>query len=95
MESMSSPSCPHGLPRGRCEICRLVAPAPGVGTPARRTFPGGLVTVVVVAIVGVVVAGWAAAAFFAVVRLLELVVVAAVAGWIGWKLGVHRGRRSS
>jgi len=46
----------------------------------------------VVAIVGFVVLGWVAAAVFAVLRILELVVVAIVAGWVGFRLGVRRGR---
>ena len=101
MEPMSPPPCPHGLPRAKCEICRLMEPAPVLGArargrpPARRgSFPGGLLTVAVVAIVGFVAIGWVAAAFFAVLRILELVAVAAVAGWVGWKLGVHHGRRN-
>ena len=96
---MSSAMCPHGLSRAMCEICRVMDPAPVLRARARgparaRGLPGGLVTVAVVAIVGFVVVGWVAAAFFAVLRILELVVVAAVAGWVGWKLGVQHGRRS-
>ena len=67
---------------------------PRARRPARRGgLPGGLVTVAVVAIVGFVVLGWVVAAFFAVLRILELLAVAAVSGWVGWKLGVHRGRK--
>jgi hypothetical protein len=49
--------------------------------------------VAIVAVVGFVVFGWVAAAFFAVLHILELVAVAAGAGWVGWKLGVRQGRR--
>ena len=98
MEVVSSATCPHGLPRDTCEICRLLEPTPvrAGRSPSRdrgRGIPGGLGTVAVVAIVGFVVFGWVAAAFFAVLRILELVAVAAVAGWAGWQLGVRKGRR--
>ena len=60
-----------------------------------RSLPGGLATIAVVAIVGFVVVGWVAAAFFAVLRIVELLAVALVAGWVGWQLGVRHGRRQS
>ncbi len=88
--------CPHGLPRTSCEICRLMEPASidtGLHRPARRrSVPGSVVTLVVVALVGFVVVGWVAAAFFALLHIIELLAVALVAGWIGFKLGVHQGR---
>jgi small-conductance mechanosensitive channel len=59
--------------------------------PGRRGLPS-LATVVVAAIIGFVVLGWIAAAVFAVLRILELVAVAFVAGWVGFRLGVRRGR---
>ncbi len=95
---MSATACPHGLPRAKCEICRLMEPAPVLHARARRPagrggLPGGIATVAVVAVVGFVVLGWVAAAFFAVLRILELVAVAAIAGWVGWKLGVRQGKR--
>ncbi|MDQ3896897.1 MAG: hypothetical protein M3326_06550 [Actinomycetota bacterium] len=74
-------------------------PAPALrGRPSRpaarrRGLPGGLLTVALAAIAGFVVVGWVMAAFFAVLRIVELVAVAAAAGWVGWKLGVARGRR--
>jgi hypothetical protein len=34
-----------------------------------------------------------AAAFFAVLRIVELLAVAAVAGWVGFKVGVQKGKR--
>lgn len=67
--------------------------SPGARRPARPGgFPGGLITVAVVAVVGFVVLGWLAAAFFAVLRIVELVAVALVAGWFGWQLGRRRPR---
>jgi Flp pilus assembly protein TadB len=101
MGLVNSTTCPHGLPRSTCEICRILEPTavPDRGArrrPARR--PGGglggsLATVAIVAVVGFVVLGWVAAAFFAVLRILELVAVAAVAGWVGYQVGVRRRRR--
>jgi hypothetical protein len=97
MEAVSSTICPHGLPRATCEICRLMEPGSldaRPHRPARRGgVPGSLVTLVVVALVGFVVVGWVAAAFFALLHVIELLAVALVAGWVGFKLGVHQGRR--
>ncbi len=95
---MSSTSCPHGLPRSTCEICRVLEPtarpaARFSSSPARRiSFPGGLATIAIVAVVAFVVVGWVSAAVWAVLRVLQLVVVAVVAGWVGWKLGVRHGK---
>jgi hypothetical protein len=47
----------------------------------------------VLAVVGFVVVGWVAAAFFAVLRIVELLAVAGVAGWVGFKVGVQKGKR--
>ena len=101
MEHVDSTACPHGLPRATCEICRVLEPTPvgRTGSPGlrrgagARRLPGGLATVAVVAVVGFVVLGWLAAAFFAVLRIIERLVVAMIAGWVGWQLGVRRGRR--
>ncbi len=94
---MSSTSCPHGLARSNCEICRVLEPTTlpyrRPPRPARAvSFPGGLATVAVVAVVAFLVVGWVSAAVWAVVRILQLLAVAAVAGWVGWKLGVRHGR---
>jgi Flp pilus assembly protein TadB len=99
MEAVSSTTCPHGLPRASCEICRVLEPASldaRPRRPARRGsgLPGNLATVVILAVVGVVVVGWVAAAFFAILHIVELLAVALGAGWVGFKLGVHQGRRS-
>ncbi|MGI8984366.1 MAG: hypothetical protein ACR2HM_07525 [Acidimicrobiales bacterium] len=97
---MSPAPCPHGLPPGTCRICDVLEPTPvpagpSRGRPARRRGGAGanLVVVAIVAVVGFVVLGWVVAAFFAALRILELVAVAAGAGWVGWKLGVREGRR--
>lgn len=97
MVAVSSDTCPHGLPRQKCQICRVLEPTPvPSGRPPARRRGGSrsnLAVVAIVAVVGFVVFGWVAAAFFAVLRIIELVAVAAVAGWVGFKLGAHRGRR--
>lgn len=59
----------------------------------RSKLGGNLAVVAIVAVLGFVVFGWLAAAFFAVLRIVELVAVAVIAGWVGWKLGVRHGRR--
>jgi hypothetical protein len=59
----------------------------------RAGLGGNLALVAVAAVVGFLVLGWVAAAFFAVIRIVELVAIAAVAGWVGFKLGVQQGKR--
>ena len=94
---MEPVSCPHGLDRATCEICQVLDPTvlpARARQPARRgAFPGGLATVAVVVIVGFVVLSWVAAAFFAVIRIVELLAIALVAGWVGFQLGTRRPRR--
>ena len=96
---MSAATCPHGLTRETCEICRVLDAKPvrpataAVGPKRRRGGLPSLATVVVVAVLGFVVLGWVAAAVFAVLRILELLAVAAAAGWVGFRLGVRRGRK--
>jgi hypothetical protein len=99
MELVTPTTCPHGLPPKTCQICRVLEPT---AVPACRSgrrpatrrggLGGNLAALAVVAVVGFVVVGWVAAAFFAVLRIVELLAVAAVAGWVGFKLGVHRGK---
>jgi Flp pilus assembly protein TadB len=51
----------------------------------------GLLALAVVAIVGAwIIVGLV----LAVLHIVELIAAALVAGWIGWMLGVHHGRRS-
>jgi hypothetical protein len=96
-------TCPHGLTTSTCLICETLSPSRS-GTarldddraPARRrAFRVGpaLAVLVVVAVVGLLVVWWVAAFAWAVIRLVELVAVALVAGWVGWRLGVRHGRR--
>ncbi len=95
--------CPHGLERASCLICRTLAPTGP--RPARldqdrvaerrRSFGVGrtLAVLPVVAVAGLLVVSWVAAFAWALIRLVELVAVALVAGSVGWRLGVRHGRR--
>jgi hypothetical protein len=50
----------------------------------------------VIGVIAVLVAlSWVVAVVWAVLRIVELVAVAFVFGWVGWKLGVRHGRRTS
>ena len=99
MGVVSPATCPHGLSRDKCQICQVLEPT---AVPAGRSGPrpareraglgGNLAVVAIVAVVGFVVLGWVVAAFFAVVRIIELLAVALIAGWVGWKLGVQQGK---
>lgn len=64
-------------------------------SPAR--WPGGvglgLVGAGIAVVVAVVVVTQVLAAAWALFRLLQLVVVAAVSGWLGYRLGLVAGRR--
>lgn len=100
-------SCPHGLAPGACEICRVLGTSPAVPGPARvsagrlgvrhpRLGGGaGLVVSGVAVLIALVVLSQVLAAAWAVFRLLQVVAVAAVSGWIGYRVGVAAGRRRS
>lgn len=98
--------CPHGLAPGACEICRVLGTGPAVPGPARvpagrlgvrLARPGGggagLVVSGVAVLVALVVLSQVLAAAWALFRLLQVVAVAAVSGWIGYRVGVAAGRR--
>jgi hypothetical protein len=98
-------TCPHGFPANECLICRtLPAPQggdtrlspPKSGPPAPRRSIGLHLTGVVVGIALIGIIAWVVAgAVFALLHLLEIVLVAAAAGWAGYRLGHFRGRRST
>jgi Flp pilus assembly protein TadB len=62
----------------------------GPDRPARRFSVGGALALVLAT---VVVAWVVVAALWATFRVVELALVAAAAGWLGWRLGVWHGRR--
>jgi hypothetical protein len=67
---------------------------PGGAPRPERSF-GSRFGLVLVILALLVVGAWlVAGAFFAIVRVLELLIVAAAAGWVGYRIGVYRGRRS-
>ena len=94
MGRVSPAACPHGLPPKNCQICQVLEPSdvPAGRRPARRGagLGGDLAVVAVIAVIGFVVLGSVAAAFFAVLRIVELLAVAAIAGWVGFQLGRRR-----
>lgn len=92
-----------GRPRGRRGPGRPGAPAAGSvakpdavyppeGRPARSL--GGHLALIVVGVVAIGAVAWlVAGVVFALLHVLELLVVAGVAGWAGYRLGHFRGRR--
>jgi hypothetical protein len=99
--------CPHGFAPDACLICRTLSigtPARGAGSvevltdgrrPARRSLGLGTRALGGLALVAgaLLVVWWLTAVIWAVLRVVELVAAAAVAGYLGWKLGVRHGRR--
>jgi hypothetical protein len=101
MAGLSRSTCPHGRTPATCLICQALDA--GELPEARRRAPADRRTgrslswtvakLAIVAVLVVVIVSWAAAFLWAAVRILELVAVAVVAGWVCWRLGVRHGRR--
>lgn len=93
---MALTTCPHGLPASECLICRTL-PSPTDPAPTERHHShslalrasGALVALAAVALVAWIVVGLV----FAALRIVELALVAAAAGWAGYRLGHFRGSR--
>lgn len=66
---------------------------PGTSRPTRSLSSYAAMALIGV-IVFAVVAWFLAGAVFAILRVLELLVVAGLAGWVGYKVGHYRGRHS-
>ncbi len=66
------------------------------GTPERHgTGLGAHVALLVAALVVIGLVAWVVAgAVFAILHILELIVIAGLAGWAGYRLGHYRGRRA-
>lgn len=98
-------TCQHGLPANDCLICKTLPAQQSArperaaknlpdGTDAKKGSLGLHVAGVVVGIVVVGLIAWAVAGVvFALLHILELVLVAGVAAWAGYRIGRFRGRR--
>lgn len=102
MAGLSRSMCPHGRTPSTCLICQALDAGELSDAPSRRETPerrdGGSLSWTVaklgiVAVLALVVVSWAAAFFWAAFRILELVAVAVIVGWVCWRLGVRHGRR--
>jgi Flp pilus assembly protein TadB len=102
MAGLSRSTCPHGRTPSTCLICQALD-AGELSDARRRAAPeqraGGSLNWTVakfgiVAVLALVVVSWAAAFFWAALRILELLAVAVVVGWVCWRLGVRHGRRN-
>lgn len=98
-------TCPHGLAAGTCEICRVLGTGPTATAvpvpshPRRLPRPGtaglGVAAAGVAVLISFVVLSQVLAAAWALFRLVQVVAVAAVSGWIGYRVGVASGRRGA
>jgi hypothetical protein len=66
----------------------VISKAPGRARSLGWRMAGVVVIVALIALVSVWIIGLA----FAVLRIIELVATAVLAGWIGYHLGLYRGR---
>ncbi len=94
--------CPHGLTAGECLICSTLATSPAEvpraasqrSSSVRRPRTGG--AGLVLAVVVVLLVGWWLAALVSLIfRLAGFVAISVGSGWVGWRLGVRHGRRTS
>jgi hypothetical protein len=99
--------CPHGIAEGECLICKTL---PGSSRPPvkpdavysgrrdidrRRSFTSHPALVVIGVVVVALVAWALLGAVFTALHTIELIVVAAVAGWVGYRVGRYSGRRTA
>ena len=103
MGERGTDTCLHGMTVSSCLICQTLEPdrrgsRRAEGAPmavGRRAVSGRgiLVGLVVVGVLLVLVTSWLVALAWTALRVVQLVVVAVGAGWVGWRLGVRHGRR--
>ena len=101
---MATPTtCPHGLDRGTCLICSTLGlnglptgrPEVIVSAPPRRRPRVGLLGGAVMALV-ILVAVWLAIGLvWSLVRGAELILVGALCGYIGYRVGRFVGRHEA
>jgi Flp pilus assembly protein TadB len=86
----ASPAKADGTRRPPRSLPALSTDDRGPDRPARRFSVAGALALVLASVIVVWVV---VAALWTTFRVLELALVAAAAGWIGWRLGVWHGRR--
>lgn len=100
---LSRSTCPHGRTPSTCLICQALDASELSDARRERAKPergggGSLGWMVakfgILAVVALVAVSWAAALLWTVLRVLELLAVAFVVGWVCWRLGVRHGRRN-
>ena len=84
--------CPHGLPADECLICPTLPAHMSGGATTRHRRPGVHVVAAITAIAVIGLVAWAVAGVvWALLHVLELIAVATLAGWAGYRLGHFRG----
>ena len=85
-------TCPHGLPQSECLNCPTLPDRQGQKTVTRGSHGRLHLATAAVAIILIGVVAWlVAGVVFAVLHVLELIAVAVVAAWGGYRLGHWRG----
>ncbi|HET7486800.1 MAG TPA: hypothetical protein VFJ85_02660 [Acidimicrobiales bacterium] len=94
-------TCTHGLDAATCQICRVLGASPPAKADSRvhsvrkpHAMYSKVGVGVVVLVVGAIVLLPVLAVVGTVLRVAQSLAVAALAGWVGWKLGVAHGRRT-
>ena len=100
---LSRSTCPHGRTPSTCLICQALDAGELSDARRRAERPerkvGGslswtIAKLGILAVVALVAISWAAALLWTALRVLELLAVAVVVGWVCWRLGVRHGRRN-
>ncbi len=95
--------CPHGLTAGECLICSTLASSPAQASRVGRAKPSSSVrrprtggAGLILGVVVVLLVGWWLVALVSLIfRLAGFVAISVGSGWVGWRLGVRHGRRTS
>jgi hypothetical protein len=87
---------PTGPQKGGGPVQRPDVVYPPGAAPRRAGSLGLHIGLIVAAVIVIGLAVWAVVGFaLAILHVLELVLVAAVAGWAGYRIGKYRGSRRS
>ncbi|MGI8778068.1 MAG: hypothetical protein ACR2LJ_11980 [Acidimicrobiales bacterium] len=96
--------CPHGLTAGECLICATLASSPAEALLPRPRRPppsstrqsrGGGAGLLLAVVVVLAVGWWFVALVSLIFRLAGLLAISVGSGWLGYRLGVRHGRRST